>query len=144
MVAGIDRIEVSVLRPGDTLTLYRVCHIDVELVEAFMSSYTANRPLRGCETRNVVIQKGLSTFVRRAQAEAVARRFPAIGDHLARLVLRDGLASRTRVQARGHVTIWAGHYGWSQPSSRRRGSSLMDRHLSAAVATWHLRTRPAT
>jgi hypothetical protein len=92
------------------LTLYRVSRADGELIESFVSSYARNRPPRAWETRNVLIQMGLSTFVRRRQAEGVARRFPTIGDHVARLVLRHGYGiAYARTGPSGHVTIWAAH-----------------------------------
>jgi hypothetical protein len=55
----------------------------------------------------VLIHMGLSTFVRRAQAEAVARQFPALGDHVARVVLRHGFGfAYARTGTRGHLTVW--------------------------------------
>jgi hypothetical protein len=59
------------------------------------------------ERRNVLIQMGLSTFVRPAQAEAIAQRFPTVGDQVARLVLRHGFGfAYAHTGARGHVTVW--------------------------------------
>jgi hypothetical protein len=105
-VAGIDRIEVSVVRRGEELTLYRVCRGDAGLA-SFVSSFARHRPPRGWESRNVLIQMGLSTFQRRDRAEAVARRFPIIGDHVARLVLEQGWGfAYAHTGPRGHVTVW--------------------------------------
>jgi hypothetical protein len=95
-----------VVRRGEELTLYRVCHGD-PTAASFMSSFARHRPPRGWESRNVLIQMGLSTFERRDSAEAVARRFPIIGDHVARLVLRHGRGfAYAYTGTRGHVTIW--------------------------------------
>jgi hypothetical protein len=108
-MAGIERIEVAVVRPDELLELFRVCRGDAgeTFVESFVSSYERGSPPRGWEARNVLIQMGLSTFWRREQAEATARRFPVIGDHVARLVLRHGSGfAYARTGSRGHVTIW--------------------------------------
>jgi hypothetical protein len=37
-VTGIDRIEVSIIHPGDELTLYRVCR-DAASSASFVSSF---------------------------------------------------------------------------------------------------------
>jgi hypothetical protein len=105
-VTGIDRIEASVVRRGQELAVYRVYRGD-PTVASFMSSFSRRRPPRGWESRNVLIQMGLSTFLRLDGAEAVATRFPVIGDHVACLVLRHGCGfAFAHTGPRGHVTIW--------------------------------------
>jgi hypothetical protein len=110
-VAGIERIQAFVLKPGDEpLTLFRVCRVpegDPELIESFTSSYESNRPPRGWEERNVLIHMGLSMFVRKGQAEETARRFPVIGEHVACVSLRHGHGfAYARTGSTGHMTIW--------------------------------------
>jgi hypothetical protein len=110
-MARIERIEAFVLKPGDEpLTLFRVCRVpegDPELIDSFTSSYEADRPPRGWEERNILIHLGLSMFVRQDQAEETARRFPMIGEHVARVTLRHGHGfAYARTGSAGHMTIW--------------------------------------
>jgi hypothetical protein len=107
-MAGIERIEVATVRPDELLELFRVCRgDDPAFVESFTSSYQRGSPPRGWETRNVLIQMGLSAFWRREHAEELARRFPVIGDRVARLELQHGWGfAYARTGSRGHMTIW--------------------------------------
>jgi hypothetical protein len=110
-VAGIERITVSLVGDDEgPLTLFRVCHVSTSgavLADSFRSNYERDRPPRGWEARNVLIQMGLSMFVREPQAEGTARRFPKIGDHVARVELHPGFGTAyAPTGPPGHMTIW--------------------------------------
>lgn len=59
------------------------------------------------ERRAIVIQMGLSMFERADDAAVVARRFPAIGSLVARLVLEPGHGfCWAKTGPSGHLTVW--------------------------------------
>lgn len=110
-MASIESLEVVVVPPGGTIELFRIVRSSriqqAAVINSFRSNYELNRPPRGVEDRVALIQMGLSMFRRWSQAEGTARRFPAIGDHVARVSLGAGRGfAYADTGPPGHVTVW--------------------------------------
>jgi len=110
-MAGITEIVVATVTAERAVEAYRIVHgsspTDARVLESLRSNYERDRPPRGWEQRNVVIQMGISMFVRRTQAEGTARRFPVIGDHIAQIRLEQGFGfALARTGPPGHLTVW--------------------------------------
>jgi hypothetical protein len=70
-----------------------------------MSSVATQGPLN---RRGPVIQRGISVFMSDAVARDVAKRFPKLGKHLARIVLHPGRGFNIAETGQPlHLTIWS-------------------------------------
>jgi hypothetical protein len=108
-MSPIDMLSVVVVR--EPIVAFRVVRgsslQQQDVLESFRSNYELDRPPRGIEGRIAVIQMGISMFRRRGQAEGLARRFPVIGDQIARMSLTGGRGfAYADTGPVGHMTVW--------------------------------------
>lgn len=105
--------ELRIVPVTDALEVFRIVSTDdrdaAEFQDSFRSSHEAGRrPRRGSpEQVYRPIYQGISVFSTRAQAEAVAKAYPAIGGFVARLVLEPGEGFTTAAWGSvGHLSAW--------------------------------------
>lgn len=109
--AGPERVSVSrVLEP---LHVFRVVRTenrdDPVLVTCLKSNYELSEPPRNVEIDWTIIRMGISVFTSRDSARSLARTWPKLGDHIAKLVLKPGMGINYGYTTRTHhhLTIWA-------------------------------------
>jgi hypothetical protein len=106
-----ERLVVSVIADGPAVEAYRIVRganlADPALADAFRSNYEQGKPPRGVESRLAVVQMGISMYMRPAQAEKTARRWPKIGNHIAEMSLTSGEGfAYAPTGPPGHITVW--------------------------------------
>ena len=108
VTSGHPAITVFQLPPNGTLDAFRVVKADPPSEDDFRSHYELGKPPRRHEREWAVMYMGLSMFREPDQAAWVARRWSAIGDHVAHLRLEPdrgiNLASTGKIP--GHYSVW--------------------------------------
>lgn len=95
----------------DELVVFRIVQAgspqDPTIIESLRSNYERGVAPRGAEASSALIQMGLSTYLARQKAAAIARRWPKIGGYVSELRLRaeHGIWFAATGEP-GHVTIW--------------------------------------
>lgn len=108
---GGAKIVVYEIDVDAEVELFRIVRTDdretTQFADSFRSHYELGAPPRRAERRSTVVHMGLSTYRSGSQAAGTARRFPAIGTHVARLRLHGGRGVNLADTGHpGHVTIW--------------------------------------
>lgn len=108
---GPPHIEVCEMRPNTELTVYRIVrseHADDPVFQnSFRSSFDLEKPPRGVERSSAVIHMGISAYREPGAAIETARRWPKLGDYLARVVLAGGNGFNwARTGPPLHLTVW--------------------------------------
>jgi hypothetical protein len=113
---GAAKLVVYEIDGRAELELYRIVRGEDadanEYIDSFRSHYERGAPPRGLEQRSAIIHLGISTYRSPSQAVGTARRFPAIGTHVARLLLPSAKGFNFADTAHpGHVTVWGTRSG---------------------------------
>ena len=106
-----DDFVPTELRPGQELVVYRIVKSDDRDSQAFLDSFKSHAELglrpRGPEAMYPLIHRGLSAYDSVEAAVETARRFTAIGDHVAELRIGSGSGvSYYYWGPSGHLTLW--------------------------------------
>lgn len=106
---GPNRIVVAPVL--EEVELFRVVNVDRPLhpglVLDLVSNYERQARPRRIERYYAIVHMAISTFTSFEAARALARRFPGIGTHVARLRLPGGVGFCIDVPARGaHRSLW--------------------------------------
>lgn len=107
-LSRLDLVARHVDEPLDLFRIVRGAHLGAPgVLEAFRSNYERDAPPRGLEVESALIHLGLSMFITfDAAAERVVR-WPAIGTHVAHLVLMPGNGFHfADTGAAVHRTVW--------------------------------------
>lgn len=104
----IDPVELG---EGEELVVYRIVEVpdssSDEYVGCFRSRAELGRPPREIEQAVPLIWEGISVYDTLEAARRTARRFPAIGTHVAQLRITPELGvTYARWGPRGHLTVW--------------------------------------
>lgn len=88
-----------------TRVYYRIAKGVVPAMADFTSNAAKGLPLR--RNASPDLWAGLSMYDTAAQAREVARRFPALGSHVAAVAIEDGAPIRVaKTLGPGHYTLW--------------------------------------
>ena len=108
---GPTRIVVGEIGVGERLTAWRIVRSDVAgdpvLLNSLRSHYELGEEPRKIERSSTLIHMGISVYVNEGVAHGTAQRFPALGDYIARLVLKPGNGFNfARTGQPLHLTVW--------------------------------------
>lgn len=108
---GGAEMVVYEIEDGAAVELFRIVRTDRQesgqFADSFRSHYELGAPPRRAERRSAVVHMGLSTYRSDSQAAGTARRFPAIGTHVAHVRVPGGRGVNFAETGHpGHVTIW--------------------------------------
>lgn len=108
---GPPQVTAYELRPGETLTVWRIVrsehHDDPVFVNSFRSHYELSEEPRQVERTSSVLHMGISTYLEESVAHGTAQRFRKLGDWVARLDLQPGNGfNYAHTGHRLHLTIW--------------------------------------
>jgi hypothetical protein len=108
---GPQRVTVLDLTEGLEIEVFRVVRTDSVddpvLLNCFRSNYELGEEPRKVERTATVIHMGLSTYLDPGIARGTAQRWSALGDYVARVVLRHGLGFNIAQTGHPqHLTIW--------------------------------------
>jgi hypothetical protein len=107
-IADLDLLARHVDEPVD---LFRIVRGGTRgapgVLESFRSNYERDAPPRGIERESALIHFGLSMFTSFDAAADRARRWPALGTHIAHVRLEPGNGFHVaETGARVHRTVW--------------------------------------
>ena len=111
VTSGTTVVSVAELRPSERVLVYRIVRSEMSgdpgLVDSFRSHYELGQEPRRVERRSAVIHMGISIYLDEGVAHGMARRFPRLGDFVARLVLKSGNGfNYARTGHPLHLTVW--------------------------------------
>jgi hypothetical protein len=107
-LSKLDLVARHVDEPLDLFRIVRGAHVGAPgVLEAFRSNYERDAPPRGLEVESALIHLGLSMFVTFEAAAHRAIRWPALGTHVAHLILEPGNGFHlAETGASVHRTVW--------------------------------------
>ena len=108
---GEPAVTIRQLSPRTRLTVYRIVGSDSPddpvFVRAFRSHYELSEEPRRVERQSAVIHMGISTYIDERSAVETARRWPKLGDYIARVDLEPGHGFNFALTGHPrHLTIW--------------------------------------
>lgn len=108
---GPLRLTVLDLRPGQDVPVFRIVRSDSPEDPVFLNSlrshYELSEEPRKVERRSAVLHMGISVYVNSNDALRTVRRWPKLGDYVARLDLRADMGfNYAHTGPPGHLTLW--------------------------------------
>jgi hypothetical protein len=103
--------RISVVEVDRPMDVFRIVRSDVPedpvLLNSLRSHYELGEEPRKVERSSTVLHMGISTYFAAGVAHGTAKRFPVIGEFVARLTLRPGQGfGFVHTGHRLHLTVW--------------------------------------
>jgi hypothetical protein len=107
------QLKLLEISAGEELEAFRIVRVadpeDPGLKDSFRSHYESGLRPQPLEARHSVVHMAISLWRSEEQAASIARRFSAIGNHVAKVQLRSGNGFDyldPTLDRPGHITVW--------------------------------------